>query len=153
MIAKVNKVMQVLRLANMEAAGIARGLRVLLLAAPEDGAGDSLERRIAAQGAQVERLGELFYALEAVIEDPADFGLFVMMCDGFGGLAMARRRIAMLGEVTRRVPVILISQDCVEQVFPEGRGLPVEMPPPSSSSDLRLAIQHALRERTLFRAA
>jgi hypothetical protein len=59
----------------------------------------------------------------------------------------------MLGEVARRLPVILVSRECQQQQFPEDRGDAVVLRAPLSAVSLRVGFEHALRDRLLMRAA
>lgn len=144
--------MQIIRTLETEnAALVGWGVRVLLLTA-EGGEGVT-SRRLASLGGRVEVADELFAALSAVIDDPLDYALFVVDCDGanVGGLDAGRRAIQMLGEVALRVPVILVSRDCGEQRFPDETGAPTVLRAPLSSVSLRVGFEHALRDRLFFR--
>ena len=99
----------------------------------------------------MELTGDLFVGLEAAIEDPADYGLFVIDCDAIGGLDAGRRAFAMLADVARRLPVILISKECQQQAFPEDRYAPIVLRSPLSAVSMRVGFEHALRERLAMR--
>jgi hypothetical protein len=88
-----------------------------------------------------------------MIDDPTGWGVFVMDCDAFGGLEAGRRAHAMLGQVVERIPAILISSDCVQQLFPEGRVAPVELRGPASAVAIRVGMEHALRGRLAWQTA
>ncbi len=96
---------------------------------------------------------EVFTALEAVIDDPAGYGLFIMDCDAFGGLEAGLKAFATLGLTKARVPVILISKECGEQTFPEDRSAPIILRSPLSAVSMRVGFEHALRDRFMWRAA
>jgi len=134
---------------QQDAALVGFGIRVMLVT--QDGPDGLVARRLAGIGGQVECLPEMFTALSSVIEDPAGYGLFVIDCDAFGGVAEARRAIAMMGDVALRVPVILISRDCPSQIFPADRGMPVVLRAPLSAVSLRVGFEHALRDRLALR--
>ncbi|MDZ4094780.1 MAG: hypothetical protein U1D35_07710 [Paracoccaceae bacterium] len=145
--------MQNFRPIIQDAALVGWGVRVMLLAAAESAGADAITSRLAGFGGLVERETELFTALEALIDDPAGYGLFVMECEGFGGLEMGQKAFAMLGQLKARLPVILVAQDCGVQVFPEDRSAPVQLRAPLSAVALRVGFEHALRERLLRVAA
>jgi hypothetical protein len=144
--------MQVIRTLETEnAALVGWGVRVLLLSA--EGAEGVTSRRLASLGGRIEMADEMFAALSALIDDPVDYALFVVDCDGanVGGLDAARRALQMLGEVALRVPVILVSKECGEQRFPDQTGAPTVLRAPLSSVSLRVGFEHALRDRLFFR--
>ena len=141
--------MQVIRHQDRDSAGlVGLGARVLLLA-PQ--ANEALFRRIAGLGGRVDLEVELYSALDALINDPADWDLFVMDCDAFGGLDAGRRAFAMLGLAAERVPMILASAECQTQVFPEDRRAPILLRAPATATSLRVAMEHALHNRLNFR--
>lgn len=131
------------------AALVGFGIRVLLLT-NETGEGP-ITRRLAGLGGRVEQTDELFAGLEAAIEDTGGYGLFVIDCDAMGGLEQGRKAFSMLGEVARRLPVILISKECGQQTFPEERNAPTMLRAPLSAVSLRVGFEHALRERLAMR--
>ena len=131
------------------AAPVGLGVRVMLVAQMQDG--NPLPHRLAGLGGKVEMADDLFVGLEAVIDDPAGYGLCVIDCDAFGGLAAGRRAHALLADVARRVPVILVSKDCTAQEFPEERGEAVVLRAPTSGIALRVGFEHALRDRLALR--
>jgi hypothetical protein len=144
--------MQVIRNLEQEAAALVGwGVRVMLLA--PDSTADRMQARIAGLGGVVERQGELFSALDSLIDDPAGYGLFVVDVDGYGGVKAMSRAMAMLGEVRLRVPAIFVSRDCAEQIFPDDRHEPVCLRAPLSAVALRVGLEHALRDRLRLRAA
>lgn len=109
--------------------------------------GNVLPHRLAGLGGKIELADDLFVGLEAVIEDPAGYGLCVIDCDAIGGLDAGRRAHALLADVSRRVPVILLSQECTAQEFPEARGAAIVLRAPASGISLRVGFEHALRDR------
>lgn len=142
--------MQVIRSIETEDATLVGwGIRVLLLSS--GGEHGLTSRRLAALGGRVEVEEELFAALSAVIDDPAGYALFVIDCDDIGGLEAGKRAVQMLGDVARRVPVILVSRDCGEQRFPNDRSAPTLLRAPLSSVALRVGFEHALHDRLYYR--
>lgn len=128
------------------------GIRSLLLAPLGSRDGQTVGTRISSLGGRFEQEVELFAALAAVIDDPTGYGLFVMACDSYGGLEAGKKACNALVAAQAHVPAILIARDCGVQSFPEGRDAPIILRAPLSDISLRVAIEHALRER-LWRAA
>lgn len=126
------------------------GVRVLLLSAAER---TPLQDRIAGLGGLVEVETEVYAALAAMIDDPMGYGLFVMECDGLGGVEAGMRAAKTLAAVKSRVPVILVSAEHTAQVFPQERSAPVCLRAPLSAVSLRVGFEHALRDRLMWRAA
>lgn len=125
------------------------GIRVILVspAAGENG----IQHRLAGMGGIVEQKTELFEGLEALIDDPLDYGLCVIDCDAVGGLEAGRRAVQLLSVATRRVPVILISSECRGQEFPADSHAPVVLRAPASAVSMRVGFEHALRDRLAVR--
>ncbi len=119
-------------------------LRTMVLTA---GASDATVQRIAGLGCRVEREDELFSALDKLLTDPSGYGLFIMDADAFGGLASGHRAFRLLGDVVERVPVILYSAECQEQIFPQSREAPTVLRAPLSSISLRVGFEHAVQSR------
>ncbi len=143
-------IVQVIRsLEQHSASPVGFGVRVMLVTKDQDNT--PLPHRLAGLGGKVEITDDLFVGLEALIEDPAGYGLCVIDCDSFGGLAAGRRAHALLIDVARRVPVILLSKDCTAQEFPEERGQAVVLRAPTSGISLRVGFEHALRDRLALR--
>ena len=109
--------------------------------------------RLASLGSAIELTADLFIGLEAAIDDPAGYGLFVIDCDSIGGIEAGRRAFGMLGETAHRLPVILISKDCQQQQFPEDRRAPILLRAPLSAISMRVGFEHALRERLVMRVS
>jgi hypothetical protein len=146
--------MQIIRtFERSDATLVGWGVRVLLLST--EGEQGPIARRLASLGGKVDVADELFAALSEVIDDPAGYGLFVVDCDsyGVGGLEAAQRAVQMLGDATQRVPVILVSHECREQLFPAERNQPTVLRAPLSAVSLKVGYEHALRDRMLYRAA
>ena len=131
-------------------APVSLGMRVMLVTM--DACDGPLARRLAGLGGHVECHAELFTGLSQLIDDPYGYGLFVVDCEGFGGLDPVRRACLALAEQSMRVPVILVSRDCPNQVFPTDRHAPVVLRSPLSAVSLRVGFEHALRDRLALRA-
>lgn len=110
---------------------------------------DAMARKLAALGCIVEQNQELFSALDAVLSDPSGYGLFVLDADGFGGLTSGQRAFRLLGDVVLRVPMILVSNECNEHVFPQDKEDPTILRAPLSSIALRVGFEHAMRHRRM----
>jgi hypothetical protein len=145
--------MQMFRALDSEAALVGWGVRVLFLAEDGTKATQAAAQRIAGFGGLIEQHAEVFTALEAMIDDPVGYALFIMDCDAFGGLEHGRKAVAMLRGAGGRVPVILVSRDCGEQVFPDDRAAPILLRAPLSAVSLRVGYEHALRDRVIWKAA
>lgn len=138
--------MQVFRSFDQQKAAVAGwGVRVLLLAAnPVEG---RALRHLAALGSSVETTDELYTALSAVLDDPIGYGLLVIDCDSIGGLEAGHKAVQVLNSSDCKVPVILVSQDCGGQIFPQDRRAPTLLRAPLSSVAMRVGFEHALRDR------
>ncbi len=143
--------MQVHRAIDTEpAALVGWGVRVMVLS-PDGGESRTIER-IAGLGGRVEVESDLYTAVETLNDDATGYGLFVMECDGFGGLEAGARAVAMMGRAVERMPVILVSSEVAVQTFPETHA-PVLLRAPLSAVALRVGFEHALRERLVYLAA
>lgn len=127
------------------------GVRTLLISA--EGQAGNVARRLAGLGSILEYQEELYAGLDLVMDDPFGYGLIVIDCDGLGGLSVGVRAQSLLKVTERCIPVILISQECTEQIFPTSRHDPVKLRVPLSAVSLRVGFEHALRERLLVRQA
>lgn len=145
--------MQIIRALHENAATpIGFACKVLLVSAEADGG--QLACRLAALGAQVDVIDEMFTALSDVIDDPIGYALLVMDCDttNAGGLEGGLRATKMMGDLVARVPVILVSNECQQQRFPEDRNAPTQLRAPVSAVSLKVGFEHALRDRLAYRA-
>jgi hypothetical protein len=142
--------MQFVRNLEVDASQVAWGVRVLLVSASD---ATGVGARLAGLGAAVEHEADLYAGLQAAMEDPGYFGLLVVDCDGFGGVAEGQKAFRMLGDLRHRLPVILISSDLPAQDFPQDRNDPVCLRAPLSGVAMRLGFEHALRERLAWKAA
>ena len=129
------------------------GLNIRVMMVGGDQAGTGLFNRLAQLGGSIDANLDLFTGLEAVIDDPAGYGLLVVDCDHIGGLEAGRRAHMLMGTAATRVPVILVSRDCKTQEFPEERGKPVVLRGPVTSLSMRMGFEHALRDRYPLRFA
>lgn len=126
---------------------LGEGVRVLVLAAADAADKDALTARLRATGAEVEPADEIYSALSDLMDDPGDYGLFVMDCDGFGGLEAGRRAAALLGQLKHPVPAILLTRDCAEQRFPDDWREPAVLRAPVSAISLRVGMEQLLHHR------
>jgi hypothetical protein len=138
---------------RMDYTMVGRAVRVLLVSSEtETGA---TARRLAAMGAKVDVVDEIYSALSDVIDDPVGYAVLVVDCDKckVGGLGAALNAVQKLGDVASRVSVILISSECREQRFPQDRAAPIILRGPLSAVSFKVGFEHALRERFLYQAA
>lgn len=141
--------MQVLRsLEHHSIAPVGLSIRVMLIGASSRSS--ILAERLAQLGGAIDAVQDLFAGLESVIEDPAGYGLCVIDCDAIGGLVAGRRAHSLLGDISLRVPVILVSGECEQQEFPQERGKPVVLRAAASSLSVRVGFEHALRDRFMI---
>lgn len=146
--------MHVFRQTDAEgAARVGWGVHVLLLAPSVQTTECPTEKRLAGLGGIIRRETDVFSALDAVINSRQGYGLFVVECDPFGGMEAGRQIIAMLRKGGPKLPAILISQACDEQVFPAGDHEPIELRSPLTEVALRVGFEHALRDRLVYSAA
>ncbi len=129
------------------------GVRVMVLTPVEESKHSKVAVRIAGLGGVIEIESDAFTALETLIADTTGYGLFVIECDGFGGLEAGQNLVSMLHKGGVSIPVILVSSDCVEQEFPSETFAPVLLRAPVSAVSLRVGFEHAMRDRLVFRAA
>ena len=124
----------------------ARGfaVRVMLLAERAEGETAS---RLTDYGSLVEIETEFYAALSAILDDPMGYDLFVMECDGFGGIPAAERAIATMIAADARMRVILISREFDTPVYPMGRRTAVCLPAAATEESLRIGIDHVMRDR------
>ncbi len=146
--------MQVFRQNNADGASIVGwGVRVLLLSPAEDVTQTVAGMRIAGLGGSVELENEAFAALDTLILEETGYGLLMIECDSFGGLEGGRNLVSMLHKGGVSIPVILVTSDCAEQVFPYDFNGPIVLRAPVSAVGLRVGFEHAMRDRLVFQAA
>ncbi|QYZ68729.1 hypothetical protein [Neotabrizicola shimadae] len=126
---------------------VGEGVRVLLLTCAGTPGRDALIARLCATGAEVETAEELYSVLGDLMDDSSDYGLFVMECDAFGGVDAGRRAAALLGQLKRPLPVILLTADRAEQHFPDDWRDPAILHQPVSSVALRVGMEQLLHRR------
>ena len=85
--------------------------------------------------------------MEAVLDDPLGYDLFVMDCDAFGGIAAAERAIATLIAAEARMRVMLVSREFDVPAYPLGRRTAVCLPDPVPEPGFRRGFDHVLRDR------
>jgi hypothetical protein len=136
---------------GQEADLVGLGVHVLLLSGSPAGAAGPTAQRISAMGGRLQIEAEYYAALAALHDDPADYGLFVMDCDDFGGLEVGRRAVALLGRLERPMPCILLGRAAAEQEFPTATTAPVILRAPVSAVSMRVGLEHALRGRLMWR--
>ena len=119
------------------------GWGVTALVASGDGGCDVTDRRLAGLGVVIAAQGGLYDVLAEVLDDPRGADLLVLDCDTIGGIDAGRRAFCILADAKVRMPVILISSDCVEQTFPVTREAPFMLRAPLSAVALRLALEAA----------
>lgn len=125
------------------------GVRVLILC---DGSERGAKERLISLGGAVDSETDLYTALAAMMDDPRGYGVFVMHTDAYGGLTAGVRAVQMLRAADVRIPVILVGRDCASQVFPDERLAPITLQSPLSMVSLRVGFEHALQDRTIWRA-
>lgn len=120
------------------------GVRVMLLTDHSEGL---TARRLAQYGSLVDVAEELDEALAAILDDPLGYDLFVMECDGFGGIAGAEQAISTLIAGDARMRVMLVSREFDVPAYPLGRRTAVCLPEDVSESSFRIGFDHVLRDR------
>ena len=146
--------MQLFRQLDQEGAALVGwGVRVLLLAPNGGEGGARIAERLQGFGGLIETEYDEYAALEALQADATGFGLFVMECDPYGGLAAGRRVMSMIGLAAERTRCILISREVAVQTFPEDPMQPMLLRSPLSAVSLRVGFEHALRDRLVYQAA
>jgi len=122
----------------------ASGTRVMLLTSQPEG---DTAQRLSGYGSLVEARHQMAAALKAVLDDPLGFDLFVMDCDGFGGMDGGEAAIAALIAHDARMRVMLVSRDFDVPAFPLGRRTAVCLPADASEDSFRRGFVHVLRDR------
>jgi len=120
------------------------GVRVMLLTEHPDG---QSARRLASYGSLTDACDDLDTAVAMVLEDPLGYDLFVMDCDGFGGVAAAEKAIAALIAGGARIRLMLISSEFDVPVYPLGRRTAVCLPQDVADESFRIGFDHVLRDR------
>jgi hypothetical protein len=120
------------------------GVRVMLLTDRSDG---PTEQRLANYGSLIDTTDDLKDAVAAILGDRFGYDLFVMDCDGFGGIAGAERAISALIAGDAKMRVMLVSQEFDVPAYPLGRRTAVCLPDDVSDASFRIGFDHVLRDR------
>jgi hypothetical protein len=120
------------------------GVRVMLLTDHSDGL---TEQRLANYGSLIDTTNDLQDAVAAILGDRFGYDLFVMVCDGFGGIVGAERAISALIAGDAKMRVMLISQEFDVPAYPLGRRTAVCLPDDVSDASFRIGFDHVLRDR------
>jgi hypothetical protein len=120
------------------------GVRVMLLTDRSDGL---TEQRLANYGSLVDTTDDLKDAVATILGDRFGYDLFVMDCDGFGGIAGAELAISALIAGDAKMRVMLVSQEFDVPAYPLGRRSAVCLPDDVSDASFRIGFDHVLRDR------
>lgn len=123
------------------------GVRVMLLTDHSD---NRTARRLASYGSVVDVVDDLDEAIAAILDDPFGYDLFVMECDGFGGLGGAEQAIASLIAGDAKMRVMLVSREFDVPAYPLGRRTAVCLPEDVSDASFRIGFDHVLRDRAVM---
>lgn len=122
----------------------APGVRVLLLTDRTKG---ETAQRLTDYGSVIDIETAFEPALAALLGDPMGYDLFVMDCDGFGGVEAAEKAIVRLVAADARMRVMLVSREFDTPAYPLGRRSAVCLPERSSDEAFRFGFDHVLRDR------
>jgi hypothetical protein len=120
------------------------GVRVLLLS---DVHGGRTAHRLACCGSHVDVEETLELALTRLRQDSMGYDLFVMDCDGYGGLSGGELAVSSLIAAQAKMRVMLVSRDFDEPALPFGRRTAVCLPTAVGDEDFRRGFDHVLRDR------
>lgn len=120
------------------------GVRVMLLTDEPD---SRTGKRLADYGSVVDVVVELEDAVAAILDDPFGYDLFVMECDGFGGISGAEQAVSLLIAGEAKMRVILVSREFDVPAYPLGRRTAVCLPEDVSDASFRIGFDHVLRDR------
>lgn len=120
------------------------GVRVMLLS---DHAEGRTGQRLADYGSLVDVADGLEDAVATILDDPFGYDLFVMDCDGFGGIAGAEQAISTLIAGDAKMRVMLVSREFDVPAYPLGRRTAVCLPENVSDTSFRIGFDHVLRDR------
>ncbi len=104
-------------------------------------------RRLADYGSVIDVADDLEDAVATILDDPFGYDLFVMECDGFGGIQGAERAISTLIAGAAKMRVILVSREFDVPAYPLGRRTAVCLPDDVSDASFRIGFDHVLRDR------
>lgn len=122
------------------------GVRVMLLSDQTDG---RTAQRLADYGSVLDLSEDLDEAIAGILEDPFGYDLFVMECDGFGGIAGAEQAISTLIAGAAKMRVMLVSREFDVPAYPLGRRTAVCLPEDVSDASFRIGFDHVLRDRAV----
>lgn len=117
---------------------------MLLLTAAEQGA---TARRLADFGGLVDMAASPATATYAILRDAIGYDLFVMDCDGFGGVEAGEAMVAALIAADARMRIILVSREFDMPALPMGLRSVVCLPATCADASFRRGYDHALRDR------
>jgi hypothetical protein len=120
------------------------GVRVMLLTDVAEG---RTGQRLAALGSVIDVADDLDDAVSTILDDPFGYDLFVMDCDGFGGIAGAEQAISTLIAGAAKMRVMLVSREFDVPAYPLGRRTAVCLPEDVSDTSFRIGFDHVLRDR------
>lgn len=120
------------------------GVRVLLLS---DMQGGRTAHRLARCGSHVDVEETLDLALTRLRHDPMGYDLFVMDCDGYGGISGGELAVSSLIAAEAKMRVMLVSRDFDQPALPFGRRTAVCLPVAVGDDDFRRGFDHVLRDR------
>ena len=120
------------------------GVRVMVLT--DRGEGRTCQR-LAEYGSLVDATSDLQDAVTAILKDRVGYDLFVMDCDGFGGIAGAEKAISALIAGDAKMRVMLVSREFDVPAYPLGRRTAVCLPEDVSDASFRIGFDHVLRDR------
>lgn len=120
------------------------GVRVMLLTEHAEG---RTVQRLADYGSVVDVSDALDEAVAAILDDPFGYDLFVMDCDGFGGIFGAEQAISALIAGDAKMRVMLVSREFDVPAYPLGRRTAVCLPEDVSDASFRIGFDHVLRDR------
>jgi hypothetical protein len=120
------------------------GVRVMLLTDHSQG---RTGQRLARLGSVVDMADDLEDAVTAILDDPFGYDLFVMDCDGFGGVTGAERAISTLIAGEAKMRVMLVSREFDVPAYPLGRRTAVCLPEDGSDTSFQIGFDHVLRDR------
>jgi hypothetical protein len=120
------------------------GVRVMVLT--DQGEGRTCQR-LAEYGSLVDARDDLQEAVSTILQDRVGYDLFVMDCDGFGGIAGAEKAISALIAGDAKMRVMLVSREFDVPAYPLGRRTAVCLPEDVSDASFRIGFDHVLRDR------
>jgi hypothetical protein len=120
------------------------GVRIMLLTDQVDG---QTGLRLTEYGSLVDVCDTLDIAVSTVVKDAIGYDLFVMDCDGFGGIAGAERAISALIAADAQMRVMLVCSEFDVATYPLGRRTAVCLPQDVSDASFRIGFDHVLRDR------